>query len=367
MPPTCPYSSGFMLSLIARLGGWSPPKRERPEQCDTTDAHRPCKTSCASMPTASSTDPHSFTVTSASGSASSLLGLTHASKRTCQHEFEFLFTTAAGHLHQHEQNLEASYRPAKMRKSETGTILGCMLLLSEPDIVEASRPCLAHQQATNSRSDTQPCSNKVLAIAGRSSPAPLPAAHAPACHLPAIHVLNKSLPAMPSPTCHVPSPHVLTGDTSSQVCTQLGSDSLFSLSGIAPEHAGCTVPTSCSAVAGLSPLSANLSVGSLSFSTVAPTSISAPHAYASPSACASPSAPATSSPCLLPSSASSLAVATARPPGAPSASALPSPDTPSVHANAVFAVSGPFASSGPSKRRLLFVPGPKLAKRLKLG
>ena len=152
--PRPPQAPTVVDSCSLLLPGWvpgAPPKREQPEQCDTTDAHRPCITSCTSMPSASSTDPHSFTVTSASGSASSLLGLTHASKRTCQHEIELLSSTAAGHLHQREHNLEASYRPAKMCKSETGTILDSMLLLSEPDIDEASRPCMVHQQATSSR------------------------------------------------------------------------------------------------------------------------------------------------------------------------------------------------------------------------
>ena len=167
--------------------------------------------------------------------------------------------------------------------------------------------------------------------------------------------------------CHVPSPHVLALDTSTQVCTQLRSGSLSRLSGIAPDRADSTVQTSCSAVAGFSPLSSGLSVGSLSFCTVAPNSLAAPHAYASPPVCASPSALASSSPFLLPSSASSLPSDTARPPGAPSACALPSPVLSPVPAITAFPVSGPFANSGPSKRRLLFVPGPKLAKRLKLG
>ena len=171
-----------------------------------------------------------------------------------------------------------------------------------------------------------------------------------------------SSPALLAPACHVPSPHVLALDKSIQVCTQLRSSSLSSCSGIAPD---LFVQASTPNAVGGPHASFRSSPSVQTFRPAAPNSvsaacaISAPHAYATPSA--------TSSPSLLPTSASSLAVATARPPGAPSACAVHSPDIPSVHANAVLSVSGPFANSGPSKRRLLFVPGPKLAKRLKLG
>ena len=71
--------------------------------------------------------------------------------------------------------------------------------------------------------------------------------------------------------------------------------------------------------------------------------------------------PASARPDLVsasPSSASNLASATARPPGA-----FPAP----LPASAALPVSALFVNSDPSKRRLLFEPGPKLAKRLKLG
>ena len=153
------------------------------------------------MPTASSIDSHSLTVTGASASAPSLLGPAHASKRTCHYDCELLSSATAVHLHQHDQDFEASTRPAKVRKSEMGTLFDSMRSLSDPDPDEASRPFVVHQQATNSCSDTQPFADKMFANAGLSSPAPSPVSHAPACHLPAIHVL-----------------------TSGQVCTQFGSN-----------------------------------------------------------------------------------------------------------------------------------------------
>ena len=187
-----------------------------------------------------------------------------------------------------------------------------------------------------------------------------------------IHADSNSLtlPDMPSPACHVPSPHLLTVDTSSQVCTQLGSDSL---SGIAPDRAfvcssvHSSVPQS---VQQMSPTAVGGRFSSVSSNTfactsrhvipVAPNSVYTLHASARPAPASLPAASASLGlrPLDLPSSASSLASASARPPGT-----LPAP----VPASAALPVSALFVNSGPSKRRLLFEPGPKLAKRLKLG
>ena len=76
------------------------------------------------------------------------------------------------------------------------------------------------------------------------------------------------------------------------------------------------------------------------------------------SGCALPASARLAPASASPSSASNLASATARPPGA-----FPAP----LPANAALPVSALFVNSDPSNRRLLFEPGPKLATRLKLG
>ena len=170
-----------------------------------------------------------------------------------------------------------------------------------------------------------------------------------ACKFSQLGSYSCSSPAMPAPACHVPSSHGLVLDTSIQVCTQLRSNILSSFSGITPGLA--VQATSPDAVGG--PHTLIHSCASVqSFCSVAPNSGSASFATAVPLACAAPFAVAASS------SQSNLASATARPPGA-----LLSP----VPASTALPVSALFVNSGPSKRRLLFEPGPKLAKRLKLG
>ena len=194
-------------------------------------------------------------------------------------------------------------------------------------------------------SNIQPFAAAIPACADISLQLPSPGVPLPAGPLPAANF---------APTVDYPS---------LEVCTQLGSSSfVFGVAPVlqsGPKHVQASSPNAVGGPTSL--IRSPVSVQSLC--TVAPNSVSAPFATAAPSACASPLTPAASSSQSLPYSASSLASATARPPGSPSACALPSP----VPACSALPVSALFVHSGPSKRRLLFVPGPKLAKRLKLG
>ena len=213
------------------------------------------------------------------------------------------------------------------------------------------------------------------------------------------HSFHQCAPRTPSPAIHLvltdasvqscgrPSPVTSAPEAShSQVCMQFRSISPCSLSRLSGIELDLSVVQSMasSAVAGNSSGSrSNFVLGSSQSVTDAPNSDFGLLSPATPTmlarhfatlpcspslsaaATARPPGRATSPPSSAPSS--NLASATARLPGSPFACASPSPLPPLVPASAALPVSTVFFGSGPSKRRLLFVPGPKLAKRLKLG
>ncbi len=204
------------------------------------------------------------------------------------------------------------------------------------------------------------------------------------------HSLPLSSPCMPSPACLEPPSHLLLTDASvrsrgrpgpvlsapdasdGQVCTKLRSSSLrASLEcGLSPEVSSVQ-PTPCNAVAGLHSSSSQCTIlhASLS-STVAPNSNFMPVPSCSQAACALPFTP-------VPSSTSELPAATGRPLGCDfTQPSLPVSALPPDACAPLFATAAPPAPVparavnlviGPSKRRLIVTPGPKIAKRLKLG
>ena len=180
-----------------------------------------------------------------------------------------------------------------------------------------------------------------------------------ATHDSASHSLPLPSPVVPSPAWPLHAFHrsPTVDYPSREVCTQLGSSSLVS-------HSVCKHVQASTHIAVDGPSSViSSSDCNQSFCAAAPNSDFAPSATALPPACASSDTPAACCSQPQPTCARSLASATARPPGPPFACASPPP----VPACPAVPVSALFANSGPSKRRLLFVPGPKLAKRLKLG
>ncbi len=243
---------------------------------------------------------------------------------------------------------------------------------------DASRPFEFQKRALSSSSDSQPCADVSPASAGHSLPLPSPGTPSPACLMPSSH-------------------HVLTVDIASQVCTQLGSDSLHAStdSGIAPVHSGSLNDsvqlTTPSAVGGPSPVSRQCTfLCRKHLITVAPNSSSVPPAIAMHTSSATPFAPGPySSQCLtaatcrppgstpdtsLSSSSRHLAAATARLPGSPSACASPLPQlslsssrsSPPPPATASASHCTLANSSMVSlKRKPIFPLGPRLPKRFR--
>ena len=195
---------------------------------------------------------------------------------------------------------------------------------------------------------------------------------------------------MPSPACLAPPSHRLLTDASvrscgrpgpvlsapdvsyGQVCMKLRSSSLrASLEcGLSPEVASVQ-QMPCNAVAGLLSTSSQCTFLHASVSsTVAPNSNFMPNPSCSQAACALPFSP-------VPSSTSELPAATGRPPGCDFAQpSLPVSAMPPAACAPLLATAAPPAPVparavnlfiGPSKRRLIFTPGPKITKRLKLG
>ena len=80
------------------------------------------------MLNSSSTDSHSLSVTGASARAPSVLNRADASKRTFSYDCEILPSATATHVHQHDEDFEASSRPAKLLKSSMGSLSDSMHL-----------------------------------------------------------------------------------------------------------------------------------------------------------------------------------------------------------------------------------------------
>ena len=194
-----------------------------------------------------------------------------------------------------------------------------------------ARPCKLLKRAISSFADTQHFADMLPDNAG------------PSLHVPS--------PDSPAPACHSPASHLAL--TSGQVCMQFRSCSF--LGGIEPEHSVCepslVQQMSHEAEDGPTLSSQDCELGSVHVDSVAPNSDFGSPDPATPCASAMPFAHAPDSPRFL-------AAATARPPGTTS---LPAP-------SAACATLVPVtAFSTASKRRLVFTPGPRLAKRFKPG
>ena len=183
--------------------------------------------------------------------------------------------------------------------------------------------------------------------------------------------LHTPSPDLPAPACLLPASHIAL--TSGQVCTQLGNDQHFF--GIAPEQSVCERSsvqlTTPEAVGG--PPVADSSIGQCTISVELHANSVVPSSSVAtcPAACAA-FAPVPATPahlCPLPGhfSLQHLPAATGRPPGSSAAAAV-SPGLPCAPpALALLPLSPVQLSISPSKRRLSFAFGPKLAKRFKLG
>ena len=353
-----------MFFLQARLGAWSPPTREQPELVgslpfvSTGNSTHPRISSGAAnhfddsvqlmfsdlgntvhsgTPRQAASGAVATTSVSCSLSdAASLLGEREEATRpfkTCRSLFN-----SDGVCLPATVNILASVDHVHSRSSAQPdrTTFGCFtsLTLAESSVAfndeETARPCKLLKRADSSVADFQPFADMLSDNAG------------PSLHVPS--------PDSPAPACH--SPAMLHSLTSGQVCTQFGSSSF--LGGIVPEQSVSDRLTvqqmSHAAVDGPALVSQSCELGSVHVDSAAPNSDFGLPNHASPSASALTFTHAPDSPRFL-------AAATARPPGtafspAPSAACDSAPLP---------------AFSTASKRRLVFSPGPRLAKRFKPG